>query len=179
MAETGDITHVLELDLYTTTSYPVIKAQQYDTESRYLRVILKDHEEPYTIPTGAVIYLEGVRASDALDLQSTFQIKGEIDPDFSDVVVFDISQAITRAGVVEAKVRIMWDKNVLSSISLYFDVERLSTADIQPTTEEISILDMIQRNLSDHITNIPIHRSILYNSTEPEQSEGDIWMQEY
>lgn len=169
------ITHILELDLYTTTSYPVIKAQQYDYQTRFLKVQLKDHEETYTIPSGAAVTLEGVRPSENQSLASVFVIDGTIES--SDTVLFDITQALFNEGIVEAKVIIRWDNGKeLSSIPLYIEVYEQASHGIDPTVEEKSILDQ----MTDHMATVDIHRKIDYSSTEPTgHSDGDIWLQEY
>lgn len=177
MSETGMITHILELDLYTTTSYPVVKAQQYDYQTRYLKIVLKDHEEAYEIPSGATVTLEGVRPSDNQSLSSVFVIEDDISARTSDTVLFDITQALFNEGIVEAKVIIRWGTDdKLSSIPLYIEVYKLASEGIPPTVEEKSILD----NMTDHMSTIEIHRSIIYAADEPTtQIDGDLWLQEY
>lgn len=177
MSETGMITHILELDLYTTTSYPVVKAQQYDYQTRYLKVVLKDHEETYEIPSGARITLEGVRPASEQSLSSVFVIEGTIVSGTTDTVIFDITQALFHEGIVEAKVIIRWGTDdKLSSIPLYIEVYKLASEGISPTVEEKSILD----SMTDHMSTADIHRSIIYASDEPStQTDGDLWLQEY
>lgn len=169
------ITHVLELDLYTTTSYPVIKAQQYDNQTRFLKVQLKDHEQSYTIPSNASITLEGVRPSEHQSWESIFIIESE-SVEMPDTVTFDITQALFNAGIVEAHVIIRWDDKKLSSIPLYIDVYKLASEGIDPSVEEQDIIDQ----MVEHMGTENIHRRIDYASIEPtDQNDGDIWMQEY
>lgn len=194
------VTHIMELDLYTTTSYPVIKAQQFDTDTRTLRVLLKDHEEPYVLIEGLGVCLMGDRPNG-----SSFLIYGVIESYSPAIVTFDITQALTSAGVATAKVKILQptagleNTTMLSSIPLYIDVEK-DVADMASATEEeksviqelvdevISMTTEFENHVNDdvkHITQseherLTALRNTVYSSTEPSsQEEGDNWLLEY
>ena len=177
MAGTNAVNHFLDLDLYEYTSYPVVKAQQGDS-NRYLTCRLNDHEEVYTIPTdGSVtVTLEGERPTG-----TSFSISGVISNDGL-MVTFNITQAITQFGDVKAQVR-LYDNvsnpsTVLSSIPLFIEVEENYAG--TPSEEDETIIRQLQRELYEHIGNIIIHRAIVYSSTEPEHMrDGDIWLREY
>ena len=160
------VTHVLELELYTTTSYPVVKAQQFDVDTRTLRILLKDHEEPYVLSPTANVYLIGERPEAGNPEGRSFLIEPtEIIRDPA-IVSFDITQAITRAGTAVAKVKIQDivvnnenenesnnEENVeneqpsedpptpiLSSNMIYIDVSEEVAAEASMTTEEKSVI---------------------------------------
>lgn len=194
------VTHIMELDLYTTTSYPVVKAQQFDTATRTLRVLLKDHEEPYVLTDDVSVSLVGDRPDG-----TSFLILGTIDPDNRSIVSFDITQALMSAGVVTAKVKIMVptegmeNTTVLSSIPLYIDVEQ-DVADMASATEEekniiqelvdevIAMTGAFEDHVEDnirHLTQAEHERfntlnNTIYSDEEPSsQQEGDAWLKEY
>ena len=175
MAGTNAVNHFLDLDLYEYTSYPVVKAQQGDS-NRYLTCRLNDHEEVYTIPQNCSIKLEGLRPTG-----TNFSIEGDIDR-VNNFVTFNLTQAITQYGDVEAQVRIYDSSSspstVLSSIPLYIEVEKDYSG--VPSEEDETIVRQLQREVEEHVGNSVIHRAIIYSSNEPEDTNyGDIWIREY
>ena len=196
MSQTGIITHILELDLYTTTSYPVVKAQQYDDQTRFLRVILKDHEEAYTLPSGATVKLFGTRPLGKQNNPSgrEFLINGTVES--TDTVLFDLTQAIDRDGIAVAKVLINYTANEadhqLTSIPIYFDVSEAAASGASIAEPEKDILDSLMEELDAHIADNVAHlsaaehirftalRNIVYAADEPSnQEENDAWLKEY
>ena len=57
----NNITKTLTIDLYSPSSYEVVKAQQGDSKSRTLEFVLNNQGAPYHIPDNVEIYLEGHR----------------------------------------------------------------------------------------------------------------------
>ena len=194
----GDITHVLELDLYTTTSYPVIKAQQYDDHSRYLRVLLKDHEEDYVLPNNAEVSFKGVRGQAENPELSIFDINA-IRPYESmnpAIVKFDLTQALTREGTVVGQVVITYmDGQISKKVSspyVYIDVTAEAANGASSEEHEEDIIAALTRELESHEADMTMHitpeertrfdamHDFVYSATEPTgQRADDIWFQEY
>ncbi len=192
MSNTGIITHIFEVDLYTTTSYPVVKAQQYDNATRYLQVVLKDHEEHYTIPSGATLQLFGTRPEAGNPQHREFLITGTPVQGTDDTVLFDITQAIDRAGIAVAQVRILSGSTILRSIPIHFDITEAAASGASITEAEKDVLDVLTQEINNHITDNVAHltqaeherftalRNIIYSANEPTtQDSDDIWLQEY
>ena len=175
MAGTNAVNHFLDLDLYEYTSYPVVKAQQGDL-ARYLTCRLKDHEEVYVIPQDCNVTLEGLRPTG-----TNFLIRGVIDTSRK-MVTFNLTQAITQYGDVKAKV-VIYDtvsdpSTIVSSIPLYIEVEENYAG--TPSEEDETIIRQLQAELLEHVSNMEIHRAIVYSSSEPEHmNDGDQWLREY
>lgn len=195
------VTHIMELDLYTTTSYPVIKAQQFDNETRILRVLLKDHEETYVLTQGVSVNLIGDRPEDGKPEGRGFLINGQIESYNPAIVSFDITQAITRAGIAVAKVKISelseseeseedLETNSLTSIPLYIDISEEVASEASMTVEEKSIVQQLVDEVATvagavntHINDTVVHinqqeherlnalRNIVYSQTEPSSQE--------
>lgn len=178
------IIHEIDLDLYTYTSYPVIKAQQLDVDTRFLRVYFKDHGETYILPDQSYVVLEGMRP---LGSKNNPEGRGFAIPEEtgsggagSDNVTFNLTQAITRDGIATANVVIYMGNSIISSIPVYIDIEVKALDDESYTEEEESIIRTIERELNNHIGDSEIHRRITYSATEPtNHANGDIWLQEY
>lgn len=189
----ANITHILDLDLYTYTSYPVIKAQQYDDQTRYMRVRLKDHEEDFNISQGAVVTFRGQRAEDGNSHGRTFEIQAyEVESRSPAIIVFDITQAITRAGTATGKIVISDGTTQLSSIPIFIDIEPDVAAQASASEDEKDIIRQLTEELRGHESNIVMHlteqehqritnlKNIVYSSNEPSgQQKDDIWLQEY
>lgn len=116
----GSIYHDIEIDLYEM-SYPVVKAQQADVGSRYLRCYLKNHRDPYVLPQTAEVTLEGLRGDGAEGVG--YIIGGIIESHSPAIVVFEITQAITRAGTATCKIVISDNGTILSSVIIYIDIQ--------------------------------------------------------
>ena len=187
------ITHVLEVDLYTTTSYQVVKAQQYDDQTRYLRVLLKDHEEDYDLPSGALVTFKGLRGKEENPQVSIFEIEGDIKTTSPAIIEFDITQAITRAGVAVGNIVVTYGNAKIQSIPIHIDVSPEAARGAASEEGEQDIIAQLTEELRSHETDMVKHLTqeehtkldnlrnmILYSSTEPtNQQSDDIWLQEY
>ena len=115
----------IEVDLYSPTSYEVIKAQQGDSLSRIVEIALLNKGEPYVIPTHNVsIRLEGHRGDgSSFSKGSNCTLKDNII-----TVVLD-NDILFYSGTVEAKV-VLYElpddgtKRILSSIPFRAHVQK-------------------------------------------------------
>lgn len=105
----------LETDLYSPTSYEVIKAQQGDRNSRVIEFILYDQGEPYKIPDHTSFSLTGHRGDG-----STFYKTGNdcITQEDNHIKVTLPEDVLYHAGIIEAKLVLCNDisKTVLSTV---------------------------------------------------------------
>lgn len=132
----------IEIDLYSPTSYEVVKAQQGDNNSRIIEFALYDQGNPYTIPDNVSIKMEGHRSDN-----SSF-IKDCTIADNVITVILD-SDILCEAGTVEAKIA-MYDlltDSILSTIPFKIYVQKNPCDKNKLEAEKKSIIDWLILNL--------------------------------
>lgn len=115
----------IEVDLYSPTSYEVIKAQQGDSLSRIIEIVLLNKGEPYAIPTKNVsIRLEGHRGDG-----SSFSKSNNCTLNNNVITVVLDNDILFYSGTVEVKV-VLYElpddgtKRILSSIPFRVHVQK-------------------------------------------------------
>ena len=129
----------IEIELYSPTSYEVIKAQQGDNKTRIIEFILYDQGEPYILENQDIkITMEGHRGD-----KSSF-IK---DCRFTDNIISATldSDVLSEPGTVCAKI-VMYnssDESILSTIPFQISVQKNPCDKRKIETEKQSIIDWL------------------------------------
>lgn len=134
----------IKIDLYSPTSYEVIKAQQGDNNSRVIEFELYDQEKPYTISNNVSIKMEGHRGDN-----SYFQPKDCTVTDNIITVTLD-SDVLYEAGTVEAKIVMTntSDSSILSTIPFKIHVQKNPCDKNKIESEKSSVIDWLVLNLN-------------------------------
>lgn len=131
----------IEIDLYSPTSYEVVKAQQGDNLSRIIEFVLYDQENPYTIPDNISIKLEGHRGDNSSFPPKDCTVSENI---ISCTLDNDI---LYEAGTVEAKI-VMYDTDsILSTIPFKIHVQKNPFDKSKVEKEKSSIMDWLILNI--------------------------------
>ena len=146
----------ITVDLYSPTSYEVIKAQQGDNNSRIIEFILYNQGEPYTIAKNISIRMEGHRGDGSSFIKENCTVSNNI---ISAIIDSDI---LYEHGIVEAKL-VMYDISndaILSTIPFKIHVQKNPCDKNKVESDKKSLIDDIllivdkaKKALEEHINN--------------------------
>ena len=146
----------ITVDLYSPTSYEVIKAQQGDNNSRIIEFILYNQGEPYTIAKNISIRMEGHRGDGSSFIKENCTVSNNI---ISAIIDSDI---LYEHGIVEAKL-VMYDISnnaILSTIPFKIHVQKNPCDKNKVEQDKTSLIDDIllivdkaKKAFEEHINN--------------------------
>lgn len=188
----------IDIDLYSPTSYEVLKAQQGDNLSRIIEFVLYDQGEPYQIPSDVFIRMEGSRGDNSTFIKDNCTISNNV---ISTVLDNDILFA---HGTVEAKIVLynISDDTILSTIPFKIHVQKHPCDKTKIEKDKHSLIDylilsfekikgLFENHMSDkilHLSKVEHDRFnklkneifIAYNENTPDYLEvGDYYLKEY
>lgn len=117
------ITQEITLDICRENKYKVILAKQCDSQSRYLKVTVKEEGEDLYITSGATVLISARRPDD-----SSASFLGTVNGDGT-VTVPLAYWILEQDGIVPCDINIIQDERKLSTMSFLLDVERSANAD--------------------------------------------------
>lgn len=132
----------IEIDLYSPTSYEVIKAQQGDNKSRIIEFVLYNQGNPYTISDNIHIMLEGHRGDNSSFPPKECAVKNNI------ITVILDSDILCESGIAEAKI-VMYDisnDSILSTIPFKVHVQKNPCDKNKLESEKHSVIDWLILN---------------------------------
>ncbi len=138
----NNITKTLTIDLYSPSSYEVVKAQQGDSKSRTLEFVLNNQGAPYHIPDNVEIYLEGHRGD-----RSPFPPKPCTVSDNRIWAILD-GDILYAPGTAEAKI-VLYDSAadaVLSTIPFSISIQKSPCDKNKIASEKHSVIDWLILN---------------------------------
>ena len=156
----------IEVDVYTPTTYEVIKAQQGDKNSRFVEFILFDQGDPYIIPEGTKIILEGSRPNKS-PIMKPCTIKDNI-------VTMELdSDLLYYHGVSHLKIVLYKEKSVLSTIPFTLSVQKNPLDSDKFEKDNYSLLNQLileaeanTKKINDHINDNDDPHTIIYEEAE-------------
>ena len=158
----------IEVDVYTPTTYEVIKAQQGDKNSRFVEFILYDQGDPYMIPEGTKIKLEGSRPNKSPIIKPC-TIKDNI-------VTMELdADLLYYHGVSHLKIVLYKDDEsaVLSTIPFTLSVQKNPLDSDKFEKDNYSLLNQLileaeanTKKINDHINDNDDPHTIIYEETE-------------
>lgn len=110
----------IEIDLYSPTSYEVIKAQQGDNLSRIIEFVLYNQGKPYIVPESVRFNMEGHRGDGSSFIKENCNVSNNI------ITAILDSDILYEAGTVEAKIVMynLTDNSILSTIPFKIHVQK-------------------------------------------------------
>ena len=188
----------IDIDLYSPTSYEIIKAQQGDNLSRIIEFFLYDQGNRYKIPDNTIVRLEGHRGDNSSFIKEDSCFVSE-----NSITVTLDSDILYAHGIVEAKI-VMEDSNyhILSTIPFRIHVQRDPCNKAEIEKKNPSLIDWLVSNfnklkklLESHLSDKIAHLSksehdrfnklqnevfLEYNENLPNDSKtGDYFLKEY
>lgn len=160
----------IEIELYSPTSYEVIKAQQGDNKTRIIEFILYDQGEPYILENQNIkITMEGHRGD-----KSSF-IK---DCCFTDNIISATldSDVLSEPGTVCAKI-VMYnssDESILSTIPFQISVQKNPCDKRKIEIEKQSIIDWLILHFNQLKNNLNSHLSDFSNPHKVTKEQVDL-----
>lgn len=136
------ILKTVEIDLYSPTSYEVIKAQQGDKDSRIIEFVLYDKGLPYKIPDNVAVFMEGHRGDNTFFEPKTCTVSDNI---ITTVLDGDI---LSEPGTAEAKI-VMYDSEhdaILSSIPFIISIQKHPCDKNKIEAAKRSVIDWLTLN---------------------------------
>ena len=171
----NDVIKRIEIEVYSSNSYEVIKAQQGDNLSRKIEFVLYDQGKPYTISSSLLFKVEGHRGDG-----SSFMKDNCISISDNIITVTLDDDILYDYGTVEAKL-VMYDlsnNSVLSTVPFRIHVqknpcdksnlEKEKTSIINELILKVEALNIKQNEMSDE----------KYTTTAvapSDQKDGDYW----
>ena len=137
------ITQAFDLNLIPGGVKPVVKASQYDANSRTLAISLFAGVSAFPVPTGAVVMIQGTK-QDSTGFQYECTAAGN-------VVSAEVTQQMTVfAGPVEVELKILSGGEVLGTGNFILQVEQAALADDTIISEtDIPIIQRIPEYVSE------------------------------
>ncbi|MCI9211043.1 MAG: hypothetical protein HFI83_10265 [Eubacterium sp.] len=145
----------IHIDLYSPTSYEVIKAQQGDNRSRIIEFLLYDQGEPYMLESQDIeITMEGHRGDNSSFIKDCY---------FTDNIISATldSDVLSESGTVCAKI-VMYnssDKTILSTIPFQISVQKNPCDKRNIETKKQSVINWLilhfkhlKNNLNSHLS---------------------------
>lgn len=117
------ITQEITLDICRENKYKVILAKQCDSQSRYLKVTVKEDGAELFITSGSTVLISARRPDD-----SSASFLGTVNGDGT-VTVPLAYWILEQDGIVPCDINIIQDDRKLSTMSFLLDVERSANAD--------------------------------------------------
>lgn len=177
---------IINVDLHNPIVYNVIQAQQYDKNSRAIEFHINDGSRPFEITDDIIVRIVGRKANGSFFSRRLNNCEGSI---ATYVIEEDL---LLYAGFIEAKLFITsTESKAISSIPFKINVQKSPCEfDIVEQTERSAMLDlMVEMTMHEqdkelHFTEKDRERfsvltsEVIYEE-EPEQQNGDFWLQQY
>lgn len=157
----------IEIDLYSPTSYEIIKAQQGDNHSRILEFALLNNGSPYTISNNILIKMEGHRGDNSSFPPKDCTIVNNI------ITARLDNDILYEPGTVEAKI-VMYDKSddsILSTIPFKIHVQKNPYDKNKLESEKQSAIDWLILNLEKLKSSFEEHISDFLNPHKVSKSQ--------
>lgn len=137
------ISQSYKLNLIPNNVPVIVKASQYDKESRTINFTLLNGDVEYTIPTGSTVTVQGTKPD-----KTGYQYSCSFS---SSVVSFDIQQQMTViSGKHQAEIRIVKDGDILGTANFVFDIEKAGLSDDTVISEtELPLIEEVVDNIED------------------------------
>lgn len=144
------ITQEMTLDICRENKYKVILAKQCDSQSRYLKVTVKEDGEELFITSGSTVLISARRPDD-----SSASFLGNVNGDGT-VTVPLAYWILEQDGIVPCDINIIQDNRKLSTMSFLLDVERSANVgdDIEQDENYDILIQLIEdvRQTADDVT---------------------------
>lgn len=187
----------INIELYSPTSYEIIHAQQGDNQLRLIKFSLFNQGEPYTIPSGTNIRMEGHRGDNSSFIKENCTVSNNI------ITAILDSDILSDAGIAEARI-VLRDSygGILSTIPFKINIHKDPSDKDKIESEKrsliddlILLIDTIKNRFETHINDKIAHFSnteherfnqmtneilVAYNGSAPDYLQaGDYYLQEY